>query len=211
MADPFPPPETRERRVGLWVSAAVHGALILWVALGGALNFLMTVLAAYPLSKSPREFRGRNVYMWTMVFTMLFSGGLIPWYLVISRLRLIDSIWALVLPGAVPGQARLVDMTAVIYPSRTRIPNGTVTTMPYEVPLAEGVVVPANALRYAGGQAFVLVVEDGVAVERRVTVLAEGGGDVVVEGVAAGAVVVSPLPADLIAGSPVTVLGGTER
>lgn len=37
MADPFPPPETRERRTGLWVSAAVHGALILWVALGGAL------------------------------------------------------------------------------------------------------------------------------------------------------------------------------
>jgi len=113
--------------------------------------------------------------------------------------------------SAVPGQTRLVAMTATVYPSQTRIPNGTVTTLPYEVPLAEGVVVPANALRYAGGQAFVLVVEDGLAVERRVTVLAEGGGDVVVEGVAAGAVVVSPLPADLIAGSPVTVLGGTER
>ncbi|HMM08803.1 MAG TPA: protein TolA [Paracoccus solventivorans] len=37
MADPFPPLETRERRIGLWVSAAAHGSLILWVALGGAL------------------------------------------------------------------------------------------------------------------------------------------------------------------------------
>lgn len=113
--------------------------------------------------------------------------------------------------SAVPGQARLVDMTAVIYPSRTRIPNGTVVTMPYEVPLAEGVVVPATALRYVAGEARVLVVEDGVARERRVVVLAEGSGRAVVEGVAEGELVVDPLPADLIAGSRVTVVGEAER
>jgi len=113
--------------------------------------------------------------------------------------------------SAVPGQARLVDMTAVIYPSRTRIPNGTVVTMPYEVPLAEGVVVPATALRYVAGEARVLVVEDGVARERRVVVLAEGSGRAVVEGVAEGELVVDALPADLIAGSRVTVVGEAER
>ena len=40
--------------------------------------------------------------MWIIVFTMLFSGGIVPWYMVISKLGLINSIWALVLPGAVP-------------------------------------------------------------------------------------------------------------
>ncbi len=110
--------------------------------------------------------------------------------------------------SALPGQARLVDMTAVIYPSQTRIPNGTVTTMPYEVPLAEGVVVPASAVRYAAGRALVFVVVDGVAVERPVTVLTEGDGTAVVEGVEEGALVIDPLPADLLAGSLVTVLGG---
>lgn len=72
------------------------------VALGGAINFLLTVLLAYPLSKEKRDFRQRNVFMWIVVFTMLFSGGLIPWYMVIYNLRLMDTIWALVLPGAVP-------------------------------------------------------------------------------------------------------------
>ncbi|WP_256760859.1 carbohydrate ABC transporter permease [Cohnella sp. WQ 127256] len=72
------------------------------VALGGLLNFLMTVLMAYPLSREANKFRSRNVYMWILVFTMLFSAGLIPWYMVIQKLHLLDTMWALVLPGAVP-------------------------------------------------------------------------------------------------------------
>lgn len=72
------------------------------VLLGGGINFVMMVLAAFPLSHSKRHFRGRNVYMWILVFNMLFSGGLVPTYMVVSGLGLIDTIWALVLPGAVP-------------------------------------------------------------------------------------------------------------
>ncbi|MBJ9989734.1 MULTISPECIES: carbohydrate ABC transporter permease [Paenibacillus] len=72
------------------------------VALGGAINMLLTVLMAYPLSRTASQFRARNVYMWIIVFTMLFSGGIVPWYMVISKLGMINSIWALVLPGAVP-------------------------------------------------------------------------------------------------------------
>jgi len=72
------------------------------VALGGFLNFMMTVLMAYPLSRESEKFRSRNVYMWVIVFTMLFSAGLIPWYIVIQKLNLLDTMWALVLPGAVP-------------------------------------------------------------------------------------------------------------
>jgi putative aldouronate transport system permease protein len=72
------------------------------VLLGGALNLLITILVAYPLSKESSGFRSRTMYAWLFFFTMLFSGGLIPWYMIIKELNLLDSIWALVLPGAVP-------------------------------------------------------------------------------------------------------------
>ena len=72
------------------------------VALGGGLNLLMTILIAYPLSKESAVFRPRTAYAWFFFFTMLFSGGLIPWYMVIRQLELLDSIWALVLPAGVP-------------------------------------------------------------------------------------------------------------
>lgn len=78
------------------------GVTLKRVALGGALHFLMTVLMAYPLSREPGKFRSRNVYMWIVIFTMLFNAGLIPWYIVIQKLNMLDTIWALVLPGAVP-------------------------------------------------------------------------------------------------------------
>ncbi len=78
------------------------GVSVQRVILGCAINYVLTVLMAYPLSKSNRVFPGRNAYMWFVVFTMLFSGGLIPWYMTISALGLINSIWALVLPTAVP-------------------------------------------------------------------------------------------------------------
>lgn len=72
------------------------------VLLGGAINFLLTILMAYPLSRSPREFSKRHYYMWFVLFTMLFSGGMIPLYIVVKNLGLFNTLWALVLPGAVP-------------------------------------------------------------------------------------------------------------
>lgn len=69
---------------------------------GTLLNMALTVLAAYPLSKTNQELRGRNVMMWVLVFAMLFNGGLIPWFLVIRSLGLLNSLWALILPGALP-------------------------------------------------------------------------------------------------------------
>jgi putative aldouronate transport system permease protein len=70
--------------------------------LGTAVNMAITVLTAYPLSKTAAEFKGRNVLMWVILFAMLFSGGLIPWFLVIRQLGLLNSLWALILPGALP-------------------------------------------------------------------------------------------------------------
>ncbi len=68
--------------------------------LGTSFNMTLLVLAAYPLSKSTEEFKGRNVFMWIFLFALLFNGGLIPTFLVVRGLGLMDSIWALVLPGA---------------------------------------------------------------------------------------------------------------
>lgn len=72
------------------------------VVLGAILNFIVIVMMAYPLSKHKEDFRGRNVMMWILVFTMLFNGGLIPWYLTMKGLGLINNIWALVLGGGLP-------------------------------------------------------------------------------------------------------------
>jgi putative aldouronate transport system permease protein len=74
---------------------------VLRVILGCSLNMLLTMLIAYPLSKES-VLRFRTGYVWYFVFTMLFSGGMIPTYLVVKDLGLLDTIWALVLPGAVP-------------------------------------------------------------------------------------------------------------
>lgn len=78
------------------------GVSLLRVALGVTINTVLTILMAYPLSKPTRVFKSRNIYMWLLVFTMLFNGGLIPNYLLVRNLGLMDTIWALVLPGAVP-------------------------------------------------------------------------------------------------------------
>ncbi|MCL6602456.1 MAG: carbohydrate ABC transporter permease [Paenibacillus sp.] len=69
--------------------------------IGTALTLLITFLAAYPLSKENSVFKGRNVYSWLFVFSMVFNGGLIPFYIVIQKIGLMDSFWVLVLPGAV--------------------------------------------------------------------------------------------------------------
>ncbi|MBB6634295.1 carbohydrate ABC transporter permease [Cohnella thailandensis] len=78
----------------------------LWVAiertvLGTAIGMFVNAIAAYALSKDTRVFRARNFYLWYFVITMLFAGGLIPSYILILKLNLIDNIMALILPGAV--------------------------------------------------------------------------------------------------------------
>lgn len=72
------------------------------IVIGVPLSMLMTVMIAYPLSKEVTHFRMRTFYVWFFFCTMLFSGGLIPGYMLIQNLHMMDSIWALVLPLAVP-------------------------------------------------------------------------------------------------------------
>jgi len=72
------------------------------VALGVPINILMTIMVAYPLSRTKAQFRAKGYFTWFFLITILFGGGLIPWYMVINETGLLDSIWALVIPGAVP-------------------------------------------------------------------------------------------------------------
>ncbi|MFY9175863.1 MAG: carbohydrate ABC transporter permease [Caldicoprobacterales bacterium] len=68
-------------------------------ALGVPVNMILTILCAYPLSYHKKDFPMRTFYSGFVIFTMLFSGGLIPSYILMSRLNLMDTLWALVLPG----------------------------------------------------------------------------------------------------------------
>ena len=70
------------------------------VTIGTLLNMLLVFLTAYPLSKENRQFKFRTVYVWFFAITMFFGGGLIPTYMVVKDTGLIDTIWALILPGA---------------------------------------------------------------------------------------------------------------
>ena len=66
---------------------------------GTAIRLFMTALTAYPLSKD--NLRLRNAIFNFMLFTMIFSGGLIPTYLVVRSLGMVDTLWALIVPGAI--------------------------------------------------------------------------------------------------------------
>ena len=61
-------------------------------------SVFITLLAAYPMSRA--DFKGKGIFNTIFVITMFFGGGLIPTYLLISNLRLLDSMWAIILPGA---------------------------------------------------------------------------------------------------------------
>ena len=70
---------------------------IFYTVCGTALNLVFTILLAYPLSRT--QLKGRGIIMKILVFTMMFSGGLIPNYLLVKNLGLINTAWALWLPG----------------------------------------------------------------------------------------------------------------
>ncbi|QUI22767.1 carbohydrate ABC transporter permease [Vallitalea pronyensis] len=71
---------------------------VLYTALGTSISLTLTIMAAYPLSK--KNLYGGPLVMKFMIFTMFFSGGLIPNFILIRDLGLYDTMWAMVLPGA---------------------------------------------------------------------------------------------------------------
>ena len=79
----------------IWVG--FRNALI-YSILFTVLSIVITLLAAYPMSRD--DFKGKGFFNLIFMITMFFGGGLIPTYLLISRLHMLDTIWAIILPGA---------------------------------------------------------------------------------------------------------------
>lgn len=72
---------------------------IFYTAAGTAISLVLAILAAYPLSR--KNLRGRNFLMMAILFTMYFSGGMIPTYMLVRNLGMYNSIWAILIPNAV--------------------------------------------------------------------------------------------------------------
>lgn len=69
-----------------------------YMIVGTAVNILMTILCAFPLSR--KEFTARNKVAMIFIFTMYFSGGLVPSYMLVNKLGLVNTRWALIIPSA---------------------------------------------------------------------------------------------------------------
>ncbi|CAG7648256.1 L-arabinose transport system permease protein AraQ [Paenibacillus solanacearum] len=82
---------------------------LLYTVLGTCLNVVLTLTAGYALSRN--DLAGRNVFMFLIVFTMFFGGGLIPTYLLIKGLGLVNTIWAMILPNAVSAYNIIITRT----------------------------------------------------------------------------------------------------
>ena len=83
------------------------------VLLGVTINVVLMIMTAYPLSKPKEKLAGRNIYMGFFVLTMLIGGGLIPTYLVVVKAGLKNSIWSLILPGALPVSNMIILMNFI--------------------------------------------------------------------------------------------------
>lgn len=72
---------------------------IFYTIVGTAINVLLTLIAAYPLSR--KDLPGKNIIMFIFSFTMIFNGGIVPNYILIRDLGMINTRWAMLLPGAI--------------------------------------------------------------------------------------------------------------
>ena len=84
---------------------------ILYTVLGTLINVTITLICAYPLARKTLPHRGFFTFLFT--FTMLFSGGMIPSYLVMRDLKLLNSVWVMVLPGALGVSQMIVTRTFI--------------------------------------------------------------------------------------------------
>lgn len=82
---------------------------IIYTLTGTVISIVLTLFAAYPLSRD--DFQGKKIFTGLFLFTMMFSGGLIPSYLLIKNLGLTDTMWAVILPSSVSAYNMIVART----------------------------------------------------------------------------------------------------
>ena len=78
---------------------AGYANTVFYTVFGTAINVVLTIMAAYPLSR--RDLQGRNLFMFMITFTMIFSGGLIPTYLLVRGLGMLNTRWVMMIPNAI--------------------------------------------------------------------------------------------------------------
>lgn len=88
--------ETMIEYKSLWIG---YGNTIFYTVVGTVINLILTICCAYPLSR--KDFFPQKPLTYLIMFTMYFSGGMIPTYLVVSNLGILDTRWAMILPGAI--------------------------------------------------------------------------------------------------------------
>jgi multiple sugar transport system permease protein/putative aldouronate transport system permease protein len=130
---------------------------LFYTAAGTTVSVVLTVLAAYPLSR--KDLYGRGVIMFLFLFTLLFSGGLIPTYLVVKELGMLNTRWAMIIPSALSVYNMIITRTYF----QTAIPDELLEAAKLDgasdirfvrdvvIPLS-GPIVAVNALFYAVGQ-----------------------------------------------------------
>jgi putative aldouronate transport system permease protein len=130
---------------------------LFYTVVGTLASVILTILAAYPLSR--KDLAGRNFIMFLFVFTLLFGGGLIPTYLVVRELGMLNTRWALIIPGALSVYNMIITRTFF----QQTIPDELLEAAQIDgcsdfrfvwdvvLPLS-GPIIAVNALFYAIGQ-----------------------------------------------------------
>ncbi len=72
---------------------------LFYTTLGTCINLILTITSGYALSR--KDLKGRGIFMFILTFTMFFGGGLIPTYLLVKRLGMVNTVWAMMIPNAV--------------------------------------------------------------------------------------------------------------
>lgn len=90
---------------------------ILYTAGGTLINLVITLMCAYPMAR--KNLPGRNIIMFIFSFTMMFSGGMIPTYMLVKNLGIMNTYWSIVLPGAMSVYNMIVCRTFI----ETNIPD----------------------------------------------------------------------------------------
>lgn len=89
-----------------------YGNSLLYTVVGTSINIVMTLLAAYPLSR--KDMPGQGFFSLMFTFTMIFSGGMIPNYILIRDLGFLNTIWAMVIPGAISVHNMIITRTFIV-------------------------------------------------------------------------------------------------
>lgn len=90
---------------------SAYGNSLFYMVVGTCINVALTMLAAYPLSRS--DLPGGKGIMLMFTFTMVFTGGLIPTYLLVSKLHMLNTRWAMLIPGAITAYNMIVACTFI--------------------------------------------------------------------------------------------------